>query len=106
MKIILLQQKYMIDFIIPAFVLQNNSRKGKQILNHLSHPFSSSSNNVLCCLDNDLFRTDRELINPVNTSKADYKSIAVPSKKDYKSTTVPSKKDCKSTTVPSKKFGV
>ena len=62
---------YTIDFIILAFVLQNNSRKGKQIVNHLSHPFSSTSNNVLCCLDNDLFMTDRELINSVNTSKAD-----------------------------------
>ena len=62
---------YMIDFIILAFVLQNNSQKGKLILNHLSRPFSSTSNNVLCCLDNDLFMTDRELINSVNTSKAD-----------------------------------
>ena len=49
---------YMIDFIILAFVLQNNSRKGKQIVNYLSHPLSSTSNNVLCCLDNDLFMTD------------------------------------------------
>ena len=62
---------YMIDFIILAFVLQNNSQKGKLILNHLSRPFSSTSNNVLCCLDNDLFMTDRELINSVNTSKPD-----------------------------------
>lgn len=62
---------YMIDFIILAFVLQNNSQKGKLILNHLSRPFSSTSNNVLCCLDNDLFRTDRELINSVNTYKPD-----------------------------------
>ena len=58
---------YMIGFIILAFVLQNNSQKGKLILNH----FSSTSNNVLCFLDNDLFRTDRELINSVNTSKPD-----------------------------------
>ena len=60
---------YMIGFIMLAFVLQNKSQKGKLILNHLSHPFSSTSNNVLCCLDNDLFKTDRELINSVNTSK-------------------------------------